>query len=275
MKPQTVFNRMYCDYFMPSRLNEYHSLLEEILFQGYQACSVAGFWDQLKNQTVVAGEKYLILRHDIDTDLSTARLLWEIEKKLGVRSSYYFRLSTIDPSLMREIADAGGEAGYHYEELAAVAKQKGLKTKEQALREMPYIRKIFKQNITMLRNKTGLPLHIVASHGDFINRMLGIINLEILKDRDFRRDLGIELEVYDEDLMKHVVSYFSDTNYPLFWKPYHPLDSVRRGDQVIYILVHPRHWKTNVPVNTLDNLKRLWESVQYGLRKCVNSINAR
>ena len=61
-----------------------------------------------------------------------------------------------------------------------------------------------------------------------------------------------------------------DINYPLFLKPYHPLTQLEEDRE--YILVHPRHWKTNILVNTLDNLKRLWEYVQYELRKRFNSI---
>ena len=97
-----------------------------------------------------------------------------------------------------------GVACYHYEELAAVAKQKWLKTKEQVLQEMQYIR-VFKQNI-LLRSKTGLPL-ILWHHTDFINRMPGIVNLGYWKTGIFE-DLGIELEVYDEDILQHVTNYF-------------------------------------------------------------------
>lgn len=67
-------------------------------------------------------------RHDIDTDVGGARAFFEIEKALGIRASYYFRLSTIDRDLMREINSYGSEVGYHYEELATHAKRYGLNT---------------------------------------------------------------------------------------------------------------------------------------------------
>lgn len=63
--------------------------------------------------------------------------------------------------------------------------------------------------------------------------------------------------------MKYIISHFSDTIYPLFWKPYNPLDAVRRGDKIIYILIHPRHWKTNKIINTIDNANRILESLRY------------
>ena len=40
----------------------------------------------------------------------------------GGGGSYFFRRSTWDVGLMRELADAGREVGYHYEELATLVK---------------------------------------------------------------------------------------------------------------------------------------------------------
>lgn len=183
MKFQTILNRINSDYFMPSRIDEYYLLLEEILNHGYTICSIEDFWHRIKGRLIKTEEKYLILRHDIDTDVTTAKLLWEIEKSFGVQSSYYFRLTTFDDiDFIRMIAASGSEASYHYEELATVVKKKCLKTKRQVLQEMPCIRGLFEKNINLLRKRSGLPLNIVASHGDFINRKLGILNLSILED---------------------------------------------------------------------------------------------
>ena len=90
-----------------------------------------------------------------------------------MESSYFFRLSTLAPALMAEIAAGGGEASYHYEELSWVAKRRRLRSRSDALRALPEARDRFAENLQTLRMKTGLPMRVVASHGDFVNRRLG------------------------------------------------------------------------------------------------------
>ena len=93
----------------------------------------------------------MVLRHDVDTDPTTAAAMWQIARSLGVRASFYFRLSTLDIDLMRRIAESGSEAGYHYEEAATVAKRERLRTRERALQEMPRMRDLFRRNLDDLR----------------------------------------------------------------------------------------------------------------------------
>ena len=168
-------------------------------------------------------DKLLILRHDVDSDIETTRAMWRIERELGIKSSYFFRLSTVDLPLMREIEACGGSVGYHFEELATVAKRKGLKTREQVMEDLPYMRDPFERNLTELRDQTQLPLRFVASHGDFVNRRLGVPNWVILRDAAFRDRMNIELEAYDEACMRHVQSRHSDGQpYPTYWEPAPP-----------------------------------------------------
>ena len=261
-----VWHRIYSDFFMPSRLDKYRLILERALERDYRVCSIERFWENVKANNVEPGVKRLILRHDIDSDVSCARAMWEIEHSLGIFGSYYFRLSTIDYPLMLEIAGAGGEASYHFEEIATVAKQKGLSTKEQVYREMPYIQELFRHNLEQLRNKIGLPMRIVASHGDFVNRRLKAPNWLLLEDMSFRRDVGVELEVYDNIFMKYVTSRHADTHYPKFWQPTDPLAAINNEEPVVYLLVHPRHWCTNILVNVADDIRRVWEDIAYRLR---------
>jgi len=258
-------HRIYADFLMPSRLPTYSRFLEEVLRRGYTICSVARFWDKINDGQVHPGDKYFVLRHDVDTDVATAKEMWQIERALGIRSSYYFRLSTLDIPFMQEVAHSQGEASYHYEELASVAKQKRLKSREEVLREMPGIRKLFHEHLTILRNKSGLPLNIVASHGDFVNRKLRTYNWEILKDSNFRKTVGVDLEVYDDDFVHNISSRHSDNLYPSFWTPGNPLGAIRDGSPKVQVLVHPRHWRSNPQVNFVDNMYRVFEGVRYSL----------
>ncbi len=269
-KLSAICHRIYSDFFMPSRLDEYRLILERALEHGYQVYSIARFWEDIKANNVEPEAKRLILRHDIDTDVSCARAMWVIERSLNIFGSYYFRLSTLDYPLMLEIAKEGGEASYHFEEVATVAKQKGLRTKEQVYREMPSIQELFRYNLGQLRKKTGLPMQIVASHGDFVNRRLAAPNWLLLEDYDFRREMGVELEVYDEAFMRYVTSRHADTHYPKFWQPCSPMEAISRGEPVIYLLIHPRHWRVNARANAADDAKRVWEAFSYRLHTVKN-----
>ncbi len=258
--------RFYSDFLLPNRLSEWRHLLEQALASGYEMHSVKSFWQILRNERIRFGSKYLVVRHDIDTDVYTARQMWEIEKCLNVRTSYYFRLCTLDIDLMREIEAGGGEASYHYEELAIYAKSKDLASRKAVLSHLDIIRRIFAQNLKRLREWTGIPMRIVASHGDWINRRLGLPNWVILEDRAFRIEVEVDLEVYDHEFMRFVTSRHSDAPYPAFWKPRDPLDAIQAGDPIVYILVHPRHWRANLHVNLVDDLSRLWEGAVFYFR---------
>ncbi len=193
--------------------------------------------------------------------------MFEIEQAIGISSSsYYFRLATADIDLMRAIVAQGGEVGYHFEELAAVAKRHRLRTPAQARMHLPEARELFRNHIRDLRARTGLPMRIVAAHGDFANRLLGVTNCEILADPVFRRDVGIDLEVYDRAFMQHVTSRHSDMAPPRYWAPSDPLPALARGEPVVYLLVHPRHWHAARGANAVDDLRRVCEGVAYQWR---------
>jgi len=176
-----IWDRVYSDFFMRSRLDEYKQLLKIAIDAGYEVYSIKSFWDNVRLRLDPA-KKYLILRHDIDTDVQTAKIFYTIELEFGVVGSYYFRLSTIDVDFMKKIEETGGEASYHFEELATVAKEKRLKTKIDVYKHIEEIHNRFTENLTNLRAITGLPMTIVASHGDFINRYLGMANHELLTE---------------------------------------------------------------------------------------------
>lgn len=261
-----VWQRIYADLWMPPRFSIYEHLLEVSLTLGYQVHSIFSFWQLLKaNQFDPTTQKYLILRHDIDTDVGAAKQMWQIEQKQGVRSSFYFRLSTIDLPLMQKIENSGAEASYHYEEIANVAKKLGLTTPAQVEHYLPYIQKQFRHNFCFLKKKSGLRMATVASHGDFVNRKLQIPNHYLLKTKALRDELRIEVEAYDIDIMQHVKARFSDTTYPHFWKPSDPLEALSQGVDVIYLLTHPRHWQAAPWENIKDNLLRVWEGIKYSL----------
>lgn len=59
---------------------------------------------------------YIVIRHDVDRKVSTAREMAHEEAERGITATYYFRTSTFSPEIAREIEDQGHEVGYHYED---------------------------------------------------------------------------------------------------------------------------------------------------------------
>ncbi len=266
MDARRLIYRLYSDILLTDRLGEWRLLLERALERGYLVHSIRSAWDLLKADAIGSDSKVLVLRHDVDTDPGTAARMWEIERSLHIRGSYYFRLSTVDTALMRRIEEGGGEAGYHYEEVAAVAKRRGLATRSEVLSCLDLIRETFADNLRRLRERTGLPIRIVASHGDWLNRRLGVPNTVLLDDPSFREHVGVDLEVYDQAFMASVTSRCSDALYPMLWKPRDPSEAIRAGERFVYVLVHPRHWHANLRENLASDLIRAWETAAFHLK---------
>jgi hypothetical protein len=77
----------------------------------------------------VADNHNVILRHDVDRRPSYALACARMEASLGISGTYYFRITpgSFDKDIIQEIAAAGHEIGYHYEDLDLVARKGGTK----------------------------------------------------------------------------------------------------------------------------------------------------
>ena len=73
----TLVGRIYGDYFMRSRLEEYESIIEMSLENGYKHVTLSEFVNLCKKK--ISGSKYFIHRHDIDSDIETARAFFQID----------------------------------------------------------------------------------------------------------------------------------------------------------------------------------------------------
>jgi hypothetical protein len=256
-----MLSRLYCDYLMPSQLAAYEDLVRAAHKAGYAQTGVRLYHDMVSKGRTLP-DKVIVHRHDIDTDLRTTRKLFEIEKKHGIKSSFYFRLSTLDIDLMREIEEYGSEASYHYEELATYAKKNKIKDAAALRDRLPEIRTDFIANFSRIEQRFGRKMRTVASHGDFANRKLKVNNTEILADPQLRQRCGIEVETYDRTLMENIDIYITDRPPPQFYYPSSPLDALGRHRR-IYLLTHPRQVETNWKANTKENLCRFYEDLTW------------
>jgi hypothetical protein len=249
---RSMAGRIYGDYLLPSRLREYELLLSVALSAGYETLPLGEF---ARHETTA--DRVLLLRHDIDSDLATAARMWRIEQRLGVRGTWFFRLSTWDDDLIAEIAGGGSEVGYHYEELAALALRDGARTREAALALVDEARDLLRVNTAAVRRRSGLPLTTFASHGDFANRQTGVANTALLDDQALRAELDVRVEAYDESVTARFDARASDRGYPQLWVPADPLEALRAGAGVIEILVHTRPWGAARLANARLDLARL------------------
>ena len=66
----------------------------------------------------------LVLRHDVDKLPANSLHFAQIQHKLGIKGSYYFRAvpESWDERIIKEIYNMGHEIGYHYEDIDLTVK---------------------------------------------------------------------------------------------------------------------------------------------------------
>jgi peptidoglycan/xylan/chitin deacetylase (PgdA/CDA1 family) len=246
---------------MRDRISEYKGLLSAAKAQGYTFITVSDL-AAIANGAMAPPDLAFVLRNDVDTDIYTARLMFDAEKALNIRATYYFRLSTIDANLMHDMRIHGTEIGYHFEEVATFAKRLGLRRSDEVESNLETIRSEFRQNIKFYKSVTGSFPKTVASHGDFCNRFLRVTNSCIV-DSSVRGEFGILAEVYDEWLNTPVTLRLSDKDAPDWWSPMPLREALRKKPACLYVLVHPRQWRANIRENLKAEAVRLVEGVRF------------
>lgn len=92
---------------------KYSELLLQLKENGYESITYADYcMGKMPN-------KFVILRHDVDLRPQNSLDIARVEKKIGLRASYYFRAvpESWDDKIILKIFCLGHEIGYHYESL--------------------------------------------------------------------------------------------------------------------------------------------------------------
>ena len=258
-----ISKRLYNDFIRPSKEADYERILKAAFEKGYEFHTVLSFEDVIR-QGKEENKRYLILRRDVDTaDSKILRKMLALEKKYGARATYYFRWNTIDKVLMKEIADAGGEASYHYEEIATYCYKHRIKNKEALLQHIESVRDLFISQYAMFIQKTGQPCKTIASHGEFVNTKLGIQNTTIIDER-VRRATRVVREAYDKQHMKMLTCRIAD-QVEMEKFPAKAIAAIESGEQVLELLTHPRQWNSPVWVNLKEELNRVCKEIFWRL----------
>jgi hypothetical protein len=255
--------RLAADYVWRSRLQDYERTLRLLRDYGFDFFMVSDFARRLRSGKMLPS-RFCVLRNDIDSDPDTAVAMSNIEKSLGIVGTYYFRLCTLRPSLAEKLHDNGSEVGYHFEEIATFAFRHKISVKAEIMSRIDAIRDEFRQNLNYFREMTGCAPSSVASHGDFMNRVLDQSN-SILVDEAIRAEFGLVCEAYDDDLMAAFDAIIID-NAVHGWHPETPEQAVTRGAHSVRVLVHPRAWRSNVLWNARLDIFRTWQALSMRAR---------
>ena len=219
-------------------LEKYRELCQALLNSGYTPSPVR---DYLERDPRADGRN-VVLRHDVDRKAKNALRMAELERAMGIRSTYYFRYPrTFNPDVMREIHGLGHEIGYHYEVLA---KTNGDYAKAIAL---------FTDELSAFREICDI--HTICMHGSPLSRY---DNRDLWKKYDFRA-FGIIGEAY-LSMAGREIRYFTDTGRS--WSGKHSVRDVMQrtgadrvdttddliewvrssGGEDLYLTVHPERW---------------------------------
>ena len=136
----------------------------------------------------------IILRHDVEARYPNALRMAQIQHKLGIKGSYYFRIFSkpCNETIIKQIASLGHEIGYHYDDLSVCNgnHQKALER--------------FRKNLAYLRQFA--PVQTICMEGAPESKYN---NQDLWKKYDYR-DFGITSEPYF-DLDFNKVYYLTDT----------------------------------------------------------------
>jgi hypothetical protein len=97
-------------------LKTYRSLLIAFRRAGYEFIT----FEEYCSGAAAEMERVVVMRHDVDELAGNALKMSLVEKELGVRATYFFRIykQSNVPYIIEKIRDNGHEIGYHYEDLS-------------------------------------------------------------------------------------------------------------------------------------------------------------
>lgn len=221
-----------------SRLKKYKWYIQYARQKGYQVLSLEEFYKLADKRS----GKHFVLRHDVDHPGIWNRKMFETEKSLGVKSTYYFRFSTIDKDLIQEMLESGFDVGLHFETISDYAREHSVKNKNEI--DMELMKQQLKEDIRKFEEMTGHKIFSCCSHGAPENRALGISNNAITENTDMS-EFGLGFEAYQKEMYDYVDCHIMDGSLLLYYGFSYadtPVTAVDAGYDNIIFLSHPNHW---------------------------------
>lgn len=222
-----------------NRLKTYEKYIRYAIKNGYQVMSLKDFYSNYKNIG-----KCLVLRHDVDHVGESTRKMYEIEKKIGVKSTYYFRGCTLDVELAKEMHSFDYDVGFHFETLSDYADEHNLNNVENINKNEMV--KTLRKEICAFEKKVGFSIDSICSHGTATNLKIGHSNNWILDDKELDDSWGgCRFEAYNKKMYDFVDTHIMDCdllfNYGFAYKD-NPYCAIENCSNHIIFLAHPSHW---------------------------------
>jgi hypothetical protein len=217
--------------FSRSRWKEYEDLLSYALAAGYRVLPLEEWLLAPTDH-----EALLLLRHDVDQAPNSALTMSDVEQRLGVRSSWYFRWRTADARVLKELRLRGSTIGFHYETLS----RRMMQSPHQGDAAIGSCREELRMEIAQFSACFGA-VRSVCAHGD--TRVPGVRNMDLLEGQD-PKDFGIELDV-DRMLREMPLgAWLTDRSRAEGrWKPgMNPQTLVDQRSSPLLCLTHPNNW---------------------------------
>jgi len=184
--------------------------------------------------------KNIILRHDVDIDIDSALLIAKIEKKMSIKSTFFFLISSNlynvltheNQKKILEIKNMGHEIGLHFDFSIYQELDKHL------INEKISLQKNILENIIRKKIKT-ISIHRPGNIG----------NLKKYK-------INSLINVYSKKFTKKI-NYFSDSKG--YWKYGYPpaLKIFSKDKQSIQLLTHPVWWNSKKNLTNKSNATQL------------------
>lgn len=135
-----------------------------------------------------ASNKYLVLKHDVETKVQNAYEIAKIESKYSHKGSFYVQAYLLDNenniALLKKIKEMGHEVSYHYDVMDSNKGNIDLAVKE------------FQINVEKFRS-LGFEISTVCQHGNPVVERIGYTS-----NRDFFRNSAVQnLYPYTADIM--------------------------------------------------------------------------
>ncbi len=221
-------------------------------------------------------ERFLVLKHDVETDVKKAYQLAKIENKYAHKGTYYVQAYLLDNlqniELLKEMQNMGHEISYHYDVMDS---NKG--DIDKAIEEFDSNVKMFEEN--------GFKIKTLCQHGNPIVERIGYTsNRDFFRSQkvqalygkmcdvmvDFKAKANVEYDYYSDAGRKFKFIFDPITNDVVNSDeknvPYSDLDALfkalEHSSNNVVISTHPHRW-------TASAVKYLIKSSTF---KCVRAI---
>ena len=179
----------------------------------------------------------IYLRHDVDSDIDQALKMAKLENKYEVCSTYFllhtapYFVSSLN--IYKNLLSLKHELGLHNNE----------KVFQYCLKKNPkkYMGFDLYNSKKFLEEQLGINIISTSSHGDYLLKTIGGMNLDIFLDKSLK-DYGFLYESSKENLKTDF--YISDASNKVKYKEMEEM--LEKDYKTILINIHPIWWKGNL-----------------------------